>query len=154
MAGGILFHIQYLRSLRSTPFFSVREPSVFSSRTAWLGFFQTIDKGCCSPFQGFATTSFSFCRKNTSRSRSLIASNNSRTIPAKCPGDQCEPKSTPFFLKVRGGFGGRAKTSFSEKRSFRSPPDTNQPLTICYSSAEEVSAVPVSSFISFSRRSI
>ncbi|MBO5765904.1 MAG: hypothetical protein J6S24_06435, partial [Lentisphaeria bacterium] len=31
-------------------------PSVFSSRTAWLGFFQTIDKGCCSPFQGFATT--------------------------------------------------------------------------------------------------
>ena len=56
MAGGILFNIQYLRSLRSTPFFSVREPSVFSSRTAWLGFFQTIDKGCCSPFQGFATT--------------------------------------------------------------------------------------------------
>ena len=42
MAGGILLHIHDLRSLRSTPFLSVREPSVFSSRTAWLGLFSAI----------------------------------------------------------------------------------------------------------------
>ena len=37
MAGGILLHIQNLRSTPFTPFLSVREPSVFSRRTsvAW-----------------------------------------------------------------------------------------------------------------------
>jgi|GEM_PF-1878868 len=56
-------------------------------------------------------------RKNKAKK---MPQRNAGVIPRRRPTESRQ--STPFFLKVREGFGGRAKTSFSEKRSFRSPP--------------------------------
>jgi len=116
MAGNILHHIRKLRSLRSSPFRSL--PS-FSRRTsvAW---------------------------QTRKKKAAVCGANNSIQHTLRRPTEGA--KVLPFFLKVRGGCGGRAKTSFSEKRSFRSPPAYNLTLS---GYADKFGGVEVGYFMEF-----